>query len=288
MLITGKTRMKKIKHSKYKNTGMLFELLTRQITSDIISGTDSVATGILKKFFNKNTEMIKEYKLYKTLCEEKISSETKSNMLIEAVLTARKKINKKKLSEEKYSLIKEITQNFDIDAFFQTKVQNYKLMASIYKIFEYAEVDNPLEITRSKMTIMENMMFESKKDLIEEQTSLRAEPKEIRLMSYKILVDKFNKKYGDLSTDQKSLLREYIGNVSNTNNLKSYVQSQATKLRMILEKKINSTKDTTLKIKLAEVSDLLNQYETIKNLDENHISALLRYYDLINDLKEIK
>lgn len=288
MLITGKTRMKKIKHSKYKNTGMLFELLTRQITSDIISGTDSVATGILKKFFNKNTEMIKEYKLYKTLCEEKISSETKSNMLIEAVLTARKKINKKKLSEEKYSLIKEITQNFDIDAFFQTKVQNYKLMASIYKIFEYAEVDNPLEITRSKMTIMENMMSESKKDLIEEQTSLRAEPKEIRLMSYKILVDKFNKKYGDLSTDQKSLLREYIGNVSNTNNLKSYVQSQATKLRMILEKKINSTKDTTLKIKLAEVSDLLNQYETIKNLDENHISALLRYYDLINDLKEIK
>lgn len=267
---------------------MLFELLTRQITSDIISGTDSVATGILKKFFNKNTEMIKEYKLYKTLCEEKISSETKSNMLIGAVLTARKKINKKKLSEEKYSLIKEITQNFDIDAFFQTKVQNYKLMASIYKIFEYAEVDNPLEITRSKMTIMENMMSESKKDLIEEQTSLRAEPKEIRLMSYKILVDKFNKKYGDLSADQKSLLREYIGNVSNTNNLKSYVQTEAAKLRTTLEKKMKSTKDTTLKIKLAEVSDLLNQYESIKSLDENHISALLRYYDLINDLKEIK
>ena len=288
MLITGKTRMKKIKHSKYKNTGMLFELLTRQITSDIISGTDSVATGILKKFFNKNTEMIKEYKLYKTLCEEKISSETKSNMLIGAVLTARKKINKKKLSEEKYSLIKEITQNFDIDAFFQTKVQNYKLMASIYKLFEYAEVDNPLEITRSKMTIMENMMSESKKDLIEEQTSLRAEPKEIRLMSYKILVDKFNKKYGDLSADQKSLLREYIGNVSNTNNLKSYVQTEAAKLRTTLEKKMKSTKDTTLKIKLAEVSDLLNQYESIKSLDENHISALLRYYDLINDLKEIK
>lgn len=280
--------MKKIKHSKYKNTGMLFELLTRQITSDIISGTDSVATGILKKFFNKNTEMIKEYKLYKTLCEEKISSETKSNMLIGAVLTARKKINKKKLSEEKYSLIKEITQNFDIDAFFQTKVQNYKLMASIYKIFEYAEVDNPLEITRSKMTIMENMMSESKKDLIEEQTSLRAEPKEIRLMSYKILVDKFNKKYGDLSADQKSLLREYIGNVSNTNNLKSYVQTEAAKLRTTLEKKMKSTKDATLKIKLAEVSDLLNQYESIKSLDENHISALLRYYDLINDLKEIK
>jgi hypothetical protein len=55
-----------------------------------------------------------------------------------------------------------------------------------------------------------------------------------------------------------------------------------------LEEKIKRTKDKTLKIKLAEVSDLLNQYESIKNLDESHISALLRYYDLVNDLKEIK
>ena len=267
---------------------MLFELLTRQITSDIISGTDSIATGILKKFFNKNTEMIKEYRLYKTLCEEKMPTDTKSQMLIEAVLTARKKINKKKLSEEKYELIKAITENFDINSFFQTKVGNYKLLASVYKIFEYTELDSPVEITRSKMTIMENMVSESKKELIEESVSLKDEPKEIRLMSYKILVENFNKKYGELSQDQKSLLREYISNVSNTNNLKTFVQGEASKLRLFLEEKIKKTKDKTLKIKLAEVSDLLNQYQTLKNLDESHISALLRYYDLVNDLKEIK
>ena len=232
--------------------------------------------------------MIKEYKLYKTLCEEKISSETKSSMIIEAVLSARKKIQKKKLSEEKYNLVREITQNFDINEFFQTKVKNYKILASVYKIFEYREIDNPVEITRSKMTIMENMTSNLKKDVIQEQTSFNSEPKEIRLMSYKILVEKFNKKYGELSGNQKSLLREYIENVSNTNNLKVYVQTEAKKLQSILEKKIVSTKDTTLKIKLSEVSDLLNQYASIKNLDENHISALLRYYDLVNDLKEIK
>jgi hypothetical protein len=280
--------MKKIKHSKYRNTGMLFELLTRQITSDIISGTDSIATGILKKFFNKNTEMIKEYRLYKTLCEEKMPSETKSQMLIEAVLTARKKINKKKLNEEKYALIKAITENFDINAFFQTKVGNYKLLASVYKIFEYTELDSPVEITRSKMTIMETMVSDSKKEIIEETVELKHEPKEIRLMSYKILVEKFNKKYGELSTEQKSLLREYIGNVSNTNNLKSFVQEEASKMRDILEDKIKRIKDKTLRIKIAEVSDLLNQYQTLKTLDESHISALLRYYDLVQDLKEMK
>lgn len=277
--------MKKIKHSKYRNTAMLFELLTRQITSDIISGQDSIATGILKKFFNKNTEMIKEYRLYKTLCEERLPSETKSSMLIEAVLGARKKINKTKLKEEKYQLIKAINESFNIDTFFQTKVQNYKLLASIYKIFEYSELDNPVEITRSKVTIMESITSDIKKELIEETISLKQEPKEIRLMSYKILVEKFNKKYEELSPAQKGLLREYIGNVSNTNNLKSFVQSEASRIQKLLETKLPKIKDKSLRIKLAEVSDLLSQYSTIKNLDENHVSALLRYYDLINDLQ---
>lgn len=265
---------------------MLFELLTRQITSDIISGQDSIATNILKKFFNKNTEMIKEYKLYKTLCEERLPSETKSSMLIEAVLTARKKINKTKLKEEKYQLIKAINETFDIESFFQTKVQNYKLLASIYKIFEYSELDNPVEITRSKVTIMENMMVDSKKEILEENISLKQEPKEIRLMSYKILVEKFNKKYEELSPAQKSLLREYIGNVSNTNNLKTFIQTEASRLQNILETKLPKLKDKSLRIKIAEVSDLLTQYSKIKKLDENHVSALLRYYDLVNDLEE--
>lgn len=278
--------MKKIKHSKYKNTGMLFELLTRQITSDIISGQDSIATSILKKFFNKNTEMIKEYRLYKTLCEERLPSETKAGMLIEAVLTARKKINKSKLKEEKYQLIKSLNESFDIDSFFQTKVQNYKLLASIYKIFEYTELDNPVEITRSKVTVMENMMNDSKREILEESSTLKQEPKEIRLMSYKILVEKFNKKYEDLSPAQKGLLREYIGNISNTNNLKKFVQTEATRIQKLLETKLPKIKDKSLRIKLAEVSDLLSQYSSIKSLDENHVSALLRYYDLINDLQE--
>lgn len=276
--------MKKIKHSKFKNTGMLFELLTRQITSEIISGKESLSTQILKKYFNKNTELFKEYGLYKTLSEEKFGSEIKSSMLIEAVLKARKKINKIKLKEEKYELIKTISENFDVDGFFQTKVQNYKLLASIYKIFEYNELDNPSEITRSKFTIIENMTLEQKRQVIEEKNTLTHEPKEIRLLSYKILVEKFNQKYGDLSTEQKAVLREYISNVSNTNNLKSFVQNEAKKIKTVLVEKTKRVKDKTTKIKLTEVIGLLDQYETIKNVDENHVSALMRYYDLINDL----
>ena len=280
--------MKKVKHSKFKNTGMLFELLTRQITSDIISEKESVATNILKKYFNKNSELLKEYGLYKTLSTETYSSDSKANILIEAVLKARKKLDKKKLREEKYSLIEEITKNFDTNAFFQTKVQNYKLLASIYKIFEYTELDSPSEITRARVTIIENMTNDKKESLNENYPSIANEPKEIRLLSYKILVEKFNTKYEELSQEQKAVLREYIGNVSNTNNLNAFVKGEATKLKEILSTKSKNVKDKTLKIKLAEVISLLDQYQNLKQVDEQHISALMRYYNLITDLDGVK
>jgi hypothetical protein len=276
--------MKKIKHSKFKNTGMLFELLTRQITSDIISSNESVAIQILKKHFNKNTELIKEYKLYKTLSDEKLKSDTKANMLIEAVLKARRGLNKNKLQNEKYELIKAIKENFDIDSFFQTKVQNYKLLASVYKVFEYNELENPVEITKSRITILENITSKTKNSVISESVEIAKEPKEVRLMAYKYLVERFNTKYNTLNEPQKVLLREYIENVSNTNNLKSMVQTEAITLKRIFAKNMHRVKDKSLKIKLQEVVGLLDDYQTIKKVEENHISALLRYYSLIDDL----
>ena len=276
--------MKKIKHSKFKNTAMLFELLTRQITSDIISSNESVAIQILKKYFNKNTELIKEYKLYKTLCDEKLKSDTKANMLIEAVLKARRGLNKNKLQNEKYELIKAIKENFDIDSFFQTKVQNYKLLASVYKVFEYNELENPVEITKSRITILENITSRQKNSVITEDVAIAQEPKEVRLLAYKYLVEKFNTKYSNLSESQKVLLREYIENVSNTNNLKSLVQTEAVTIKRLFTKNMHRVKDKSLKIKLQEVAGLLDEYENIKKVEENHISALLRYYSLIDDL----
>ena len=276
--------MKKIKHSKFKNTGMLFELLTRQITSDIISANESIAIQILRRYFNKNTELIKEYRLYKTLSEETLKSETKANMLIEAVLKARRSLNRNKLNTEKYELIKAIKENFDIDSFFQTKVQNYKLIASIYKVFEYNELENPVEITKSRITILENITSKTNTSVISESIEISKEPKDIRLMAYKYLVERFNTKYINFNDQQKVLLREYIENVSNTNNLKSLIQTEAITIKRLFTKNMHRVQDKSLKIKLQEVVGLLDEYQTIKKVEENHISALLRYYSLIDDL----
>lgn len=276
--------MRKIKHSKYKNTGMLFELLARQVTADIISGNETAAPVILKEHFHKSSELLKEYRLYKTLAEETLPTETKCQMLIEAVLKARKKLDAKKLRKEKYNLISSLSENFDIDSFFQTKVNNYKLLASIYKIFEYNELDNPAEITRSKITIIENMNSDNNNTVLLEDTAFDGNSKDIKLLSYKILIEKFNNKYENLLPSQKEMLREYINNVSNTNNLLFYVQKEAESLKEILTKKHKRIKDKTVKIKLKEAIDLLDSYQDIKRVEENHVTALLRYYEIVNDL----
>ena len=87
----------RIKHSKVRNTGILFELITRQITADIIENKDGLAVGLLKKYFSPNTQLGKEYELYKILTTENYKSESKANHLIEAVLKTYNKINRSQL-----------------------------------------------------------------------------------------------------------------------------------------------------------------------------------------------
>ena len=119
---------------------------------------------------------------------------------------------------------------------------------------------------------------------LNEMKVISEQPKDIRIMSQKLLVDKFNKKYNELNDRQKTLLKEYIENVSNTNNLKSFVQTESANIHRIIKNNIHRVNDKSLKIKLNEITNLLNQYKDIKNVEENHISALLRYYSIIDDL----
>ena len=74
-----------IKHSKYRNTGVLFELLVRQTTSDLIKNQDSKAVKILKKYFT-NTELGKEYTLYNTVIASPKLSEAKADMMVNTIV----------------------------------------------------------------------------------------------------------------------------------------------------------------------------------------------------------
>lgn len=284
--------MKELKHSKFKNTGILFELLARQITADIIEGKTSKASSLLKKYFSKDKELYKEYILYRTLINEKYTSEQKSSILIETVTGTRKRLNKQKLQEEKFNLIKELKEEFDIDTFFKTSIPNYKIYASIFKLFEYDADDNPLDIVRSKSTLMDNITKTNKNNTNTPEFEIlennyQYESEDVRLLSYRILVNKFNEKYGFLGENQKTTLREFILNISNSNNLKTYILNEINEIESFILKSKPKIKDNILNIKLNELLKLTTTLKEMKSVTDDHVIKLLKLQELKNELGRI-
>jgi hypothetical protein len=286
--------MKKIKHSKFKNTGFLFELLVRQITSEVMSSSKSVAEKLLKEHFNSKQELSKELKLYQYLINEKYNSESKAEQFINTILEARKKIDEKKLTKEKYNLIKEIKETYNLDEFIKSPISNYKTLASIYKIFETVVTDTqyePTDIVSARFTIAENIINSSiqnkdvkLKDAVLEE--YRKQDDDLRAVSYKLLVESFNKKYSNLTNDQKGLLREYINNINNTGKLSEYVSTEVTKLVEGLKEVGSKISDKVTKIKLAETIANIRKIKSVKKIKEQHLSAMMMTYELLKELKE--
>jgi hypothetical protein len=285
--------MRKIKHSKFKNTGFIFELLVRQVTSEILTSNKSVAEKILKEFFNSKKELSKELKLYQYLINEKYNSEAKAEKFIDTICEARKRLDEKKLTKEKYSLIKTIKEIYTIDDFIKSPVSNYKMLASIYKIFEVVTTDEqyePTDIVNSRFTITENIINSSiqNKDAKYKDAVLdeyRKQDEDLRAISYKMLVESFNKKYKNLSAEQKTLLREYINNINNTGKLNQYVSKEVASIIDSLKEVSNKISDKVTKIKLAETLNNIKKIKSVKKIKEEHLSALMMSYELINELK---
>lgn len=285
--------MKKIKHSKFKNTGFIFELLVRQITSEIMSADKSVAEKILKEYFNAKKELSKELKLYQYLINEKYNSESKADQFINTILEARKRLDEKKLTKEKYNLIKEIKETYNLDEFIKSPISNYKTLASIYKIFETVITDeqyDPTDIVSSRFTIAENIINTSiqnkdskMKDAVLEE--YRKQDEDLRAVSYKLLVESFNNKYKNLSKEQKGLLKEYINNINNTGKLNDYVSNEVSNLVQNLKEVGSKISDKVTKIKLAETISNIKKIKSVKKIREQHLSALMMTYELLSELK---
>ena len=285
--------MKKIKHSKFRNTGFLFELLLRQITSEIIASNKSKAEKILQEFFNSKRELSKELKLYQYLINEKYNSEAKAEKFIDTVCEARKKLDEGKLLKEKYNLIKVIRENYNIDELVKSSVSNYKVLASIYKIFESVigtESYDPTDIVSSRFTIAEgivNKPIANKSGKINDKVleHFSKQDETVRSLTYKLLIESFNKKYKDLSTEQKRLLREYINGMTNASTFNTYVSEEVNSLSKNLKTIGDKISDKVTKIKLNETIGQLKKIKSAKRVKEEHLSALMMTYELVKEIK---
>lgn len=278
-----------IKHSKYRNTGILFELLVRQTTSDLLNNQDSKAVKILKKYFT-NTELGKEYGLYSAFSTSPKLSEGKAEILVSTLVEQYKKLDYEKINKLKYNLIKEIKQNYDLDNFFKAKIDNYKPYASIYTILESqnSKTSDTKQLIINKINLLEHL---TKQDLSDSKApksivdDLMKEDKEIRLLAYKLMVEKFNNKYQDMSEKQKELLKEYITNISDTKNLKVYLNNQLDQIQKELTELKESSKDQVVKIKLEEVLKFVTPIKENQSIKDETITGILQYFDLIDELK---
>jgi hypothetical protein len=279
----------KIKHSKYKNTGILFELLVRQITSDTLEGKDSSIKSLLKKYFVK-TELGKEYKLYETLLNKTSITETKAEIIVNTLVESSKTLNRRLIKKQKYNLINEIKEHYNINEFFNHKLPHYKVHAAFYTLLEIHNSDkviNPEHIINNKITILEHLTAAPIKEksvrnqVLEE---LSKEDKEVKMLTYRILLEKFNGKYENFSSSQKEILKELLYSIDNKPRLKEFYISKSNEIKNELISLTKNVTDKTTQIKLNEVVNLLDVKPSNKITDDNLVN-LLQYCDLVNELE---
>ena len=282
-----------IKHSKYRNTGILFELLVRQATADLMSSKDLNAIRIFKKYFT-NTELGKEYGLYNTIVNAPRLTEGKAELFINTVVEQAKKLDRAKIDKEKYNLIREIKKHYDLDDFFKAKITTYKVHAATYTLIESQlskKYTDTKQIIANKLTLLEHV---TKEALTERRVASKVveefmkEDKEVRLLAYKILVEKFNQKYVNLSADQKDLLKEYINNVSDTKKLRTYLNTRLLEVKTELTDLKNKTEDKVLQIKLNEVLNFIKPIGPNDNIKDEVLIGLMQYSQLVQELKAAK
>ena len=282
-----------IKHSKFKNTGILFELLVRKITADTLEGNDSPAVNILKKYF-VNTELGKEYKLYESVFKSSSITEGKANIILNTVLETSRKLNRSALRREKYNIVRELKENYNLEELFKTKINNYKSLASLYCLFEIynsKDITNPNQIVDNKVTLLEHLTKKEvskndvKEDILEE---FKSYDKDLRILTYRVLLEKFNDKYSSLNESQKLVLKEFINNVDNTTRLKEFYNQKINEVKKSLIKEAKKVKDKATKIKLEEISKFVIEIDKRKGINSDNLVDLLQYYSLLEELKQVK
>lgn len=283
----------KIKHSKYKNTGLIFELLVKQIAADTLSRKDSPAVKIMKKFYTGKTSLVKEFKLYEYILKNKGVSQPKAETIVSTIIEISNKLDRTAIKKQKYDLIAEIKMSYDLEEFFSMKVRDYKPLAAMYCLMEAQnaeDLSDPQTLVDNKITILEHLTAKKQNEvdvkdaLVEEYAKY---DKDLRLLTYKILLEKFNGEYENFLPEQKAILREFITASESQVKLRNMINEELEKISKEVETLKSKVNDEIVKIKLDEVHKIIKPLDKKTRIDDNHIVNLLQYYELVNELKSI-
>lgn len=283
----------KIKHSKYKNTGLIFELLVKQVAADTLSRKESPAIKVIKKFYTGNTALVKEFKLYDFILKNKGVGVKKAETIVSTIVEVSRKLDMASLRKQKYELIKELKKHYDLEEFFSIKVESYKPLAALYCLLEAQntpDLVDPTVFVDNKTTLLEHLtqgklpQGQAKETLIEEYSKY---DKDLRLLTYKILLEKFNDQYKDLLPEQKNILKEFIVSANSTTRLRNIVNEEIAALKKDISELKERVSDEIVKIKLEEIFKSMTLIKNTEKVDDNHLVSLMQYYELVNELKNL-
>lgn len=283
----------KIKHSKYRNSGLIYELLVKQIASDTIAGKPSSAISILKKYYSSKSSISKEFKLYEFIVKNKGISEHKAEAVLNTITEIARKLDYKNLKIEKYNLISDIKDKYDLNEFFSIKVRDYKPLAALYCLLEAQnnnELVDPQVFVDNKITILEHLTSKKQNEedvresLIEDYSKY---DKDLRLLTYKILLEKFNQKYDNFLPEQKEILKEFIVSVSSTAKLRNFVNQKLEDVARRLNEKVPTIQDEVVKIKLSEIVRNIFPLSNKEVVDDQVLSLLMGYYELLKEIENL-
>jgi len=283
----------KIKHSKFRNTGLIFELLVKQVASDTLNNRDSSAVNIIKKHYSGNSSIAKEFKLYEFITKNKNVSQSKAEAIVSTITEVSRKLNQQVLKKQKYELISEIKANYNLDDFFTIQVENYTALAALYCLLEAQNNTNivdPQVLVDNKTTILEHLTSAPQKEQNVKDTIIEdfsKYDKDLRLLTFKILLEKFNDNYKDLLPAQKNILKEFITSVNSNTRLRDVVNEELTKINKEVTKLLDKVKNQVVKIKLEEIKKLIKPVSKKDKISDNHLVNLMQYYDLVEELRKL-
>lgn len=272
-----------LKHNKKKNSLIIYEQLLTLASrlGSLKKQTEfDFVVGFLKNKFSSKSNLGKEKKILQNLTESHGLSLEQANELINECIEESKFINFEELEKEKVKLINEINLNFGADLF-KIPVKNYKLYASAQILINENKngflFSSPQERTKIKNLLKENFVKNIEKE----------EFVEVDNVTYNILINKFNKKYGSfINEDQKAILSNWIKFLvtEDSNIINSVLKEKIEKLKKVINENLNkkSSKTTEYYELLKEAQIALSRSEI--KAEESFVYEIMRYCDLADEL----
>ena len=268
-------------------------MLVKQIASDTLSKKDSPALSVLKKFYAGKSSLAKEYKLYEFISKNSNVSPLRAEAILSTITEISRKLDQAAIKKQKYELIAEIKTHYSVDEFFAIQVRDYKALAALYCLLETqnnAENVDPSSLIENKTTILEHLTSKAQNEddvkdtLIEEYSKY---DKDLRLLTFKILLEKFNDSYKDLLPEQKNILKEFITSVNSTTRLRTIVNEELEKIATKVVELSQKVSDQVIKIKLEEVKKAIKPVSNKEKIGDTHLVNLMQYYELVHELETI-